>query len=125
MRKLGSEDLSGAALLDAINEWEAAKLAKESKTAGDMAACMRIFAEHGKSLHGAMTYAKHIFEQQGTTHLTTGHKAKGLEWEDVYHLDPWHVRRGHPSQQERNLDYVISTRSFDRLTEIESEGISW
>ncbi len=125
MRKLGADDLSGVGLMEAIDEWEQAKLTKESKTASDMAACMRIFAEHGKSLNGAMTYAKHLFEQKGTTHLTTGHKAKGLEWEDVYHLDPWHVRRGHPSQQDRNLDYVISTRSFDKLTEIESEGIEW
>lgn len=125
MRKLGPDSLEGAALIDAINEWEELKLAKESKTASDMAACMRIFAEHGRSLHGAMTYAKHLFEQKGTTHLTTGHKAKGLEWEDVYHLDPWHVRRGHPSQQDQNLDYVVSTRSCNRLTEIESEGLEW
>lgn len=125
MRKLGPDDLSGAALVDAINEWEQIKLAKESKTASDMAACMRIFALHGKTLSGAMTYAKHIFDQKGTTYLTTGHKAKGLEWEDVYHLDPWHVRRGHPSLQDRNLDYVISTRSRDRLTEIDSEGLEW
>jgi superfamily I DNA/RNA helicase len=125
MRKLGPDDLSGAGLIDAINDWEQAKLAKESKTAGDMAACMRIFAEHGRSLSGAMAYAKSIFEQKGTTYLTTGHKAKGLEWQDVYHLDPWHVRRGHPSLQDRNLDYVISTRSFDKLTEIDSEGLEW
>jgi DNA helicase-2/ATP-dependent DNA helicase PcrA len=125
MRKLGDDDLSGAALAAAITEWEQIKLAKESKTASDMAACMRIFAEHGRTLSGAMAYAKAIFEQKGTTYLTTGHKAKGLEWEDVYHLDPWHVRRGHPSLQDRNLDYVISTRSFDKLTEIETEGLEW
>lgn len=125
MRKLGDDDLSGASLFAVIDEWEEAKLAKESKTASDMAACMRIFAEHGKTLSGAIQYAKHIFEQKGTTYLTTGHKAKGLEWEDVYHLDPWHVRRGHPSLQDRNLDYVISTRSFDQLTEIDTEGLEW
>lgn len=124
MRKLGDDDLSGAALIEAINDWEQIKLAKESKTAADMAACMRIFAEHGRSLGGAITYAKHLFAQTGTTHLTTGHKAKGLEWSDVYHLDPWHVRK-HPSAQDKNLDYVISTRSFDRLTEIDSESIEW
>jgi DNA helicase II / ATP-dependent DNA helicase PcrA len=122
MRKLGPDDLSGGGLAEAINEWESAKIAKESKSAADMAACMRIFAERGRSLSGALSYAKHIFEQQGTTYLTTGHKAKGLEWADVYHLDPWHVRRN-PSAQDRNLDYVISTRSYDTLTEIDSEMI--
>jgi superfamily I DNA and RNA helicase len=86
---------------------------------------MKIFAEHGRTLSGAMAYARNIFEQKGTTHLTTGHKAKGLEWEDVYHLDPWHVRRGNPSRQDRNLDYVISTRSCSRLTEIDSAGLDW
>jgi|SRR6266436_1797966 len=124
MKKLGPETLRRDGVLASIKEWEADRLEKESKTASDMAACMRIFALQGKDLTGAMAYAKHIFDQRGRILLTTGHKAKGLEWENVIHLDPWLVRK-EPSSQNKNLDYVISTRSSDRLTEIDSEMIEW
>lgn len=124
MRKLGDEADSRLEVLTAIQDWEEAKLERESKTASDMAACMRIFAQHGKTLGEAITYAEHLFKQQGAIYLTTGHKAKGLEWSNVIHLDPWLVRRD-ASEQDRNLDYVISTRSRDRLTEIDSEQIKW
>ena len=124
MKKLGPETLGRAGVLASIKEWEADRLEKESKTASDMAACMRVFALQGRDLAAAMAYAKHIFDQTGSILLTTGHKAKGLEWPNVIHLDPWLVR-AKPSPQDRNLDYVISTRSSDRLTEIDSEQIEW
>src|SRR6266700_347926 len=120
MKKLGPETLRRDGVMASIKEWEADRLEKESKTASDMAACMRVFALQGKDLSGAMAYAKHIFDQRGSILLTTGHKAKGLEWTDVIHLDPWLVRK-EPSAQNRNLNYVISTQSSDRLTEIDSE----
>jgi DNA helicase-2/ATP-dependent DNA helicase PcrA len=124
MRKLGPETLGRDGVLASINEWEADKLEKESKTAPDMAACMRVFAKQGRDLAAAIAYADHIFKQQGTILLTTGHKAKGLEWPNVIHLDPWLTRK-EPTAQNKNLDYVISTRSSDRLTEIDSEQIEW
>jgi superfamily I DNA/RNA helicase len=52
--------------------------------------------------------------------LTTGHRAKGKEWDTVIHLDPWRI----PSQyaetkrelaQEDNLRYVIETRAKSSL----------
>ena len=124
MKKLGKEDLERSAVLGAIAEWEAEKLARESKTAIDHAACMRVFAEHGEDLGQAIRYAEHLFQQQGTILLTTIHKAKGLEWENVIHLDPWMVRK-QPSSQNKNLDYVASTRCSNNLTEINSEAIQW
>ena len=124
MRKLGPETLDRAGLLAAIEEWLQGKLAKESKTAEDTAACMKVFAERGKNLGQAIAYAEHLFKQQGRLYLTTGHKAKGLEWSTVVHLDPWLVRRD-PHEQNMNLDYVISTRSRDRLIEVDSENIEW
>lgn len=124
MKKLGPSTLPQAGVLESIAEWEADKLEKESKTAKDMAACMRVFAKQGKNLAGAISYADHIFKQDGTILLTTGHKAKGLEWPNVIHLDPWLVRKD-PHDQNKNLDYVISTRSSDRLLEIDSDFIEW
>ncbi len=124
MKKLGPETLQRAGVLTSIKEWEEDRLEKESKTASDMAACMKIFALQGRDLRAAIAYAEHIFKQTGSILLTTGHKAKGLEWPNVIHLDPWLVRKD-PSAQNKNLDYVISTRSSDRLTEIDSEQIEW
>lgn len=124
MRKLGSDTLTRAQVLSAIDEWLAERLMAESKSAQDIADCMRVFAEKGSDLGQALSYANHILNASGHIYLTTGHKAKGLEWTDVYHLDPWLVRK-HPDEQNKNLDYVISTRSAESLTEIDTDRIVW
>lgn len=124
MKKLGNGPMNRDGMLTAITEWEAEKLAKESKSAADMAACMRIFAGHGSTLDQAIAYADHLFKQQGSIYMSTIHKAKGLEWDHVYYLDPWLVRKN-PTDQDKNLDYVASTRSRSTLIEIDSERIEW
>lgn len=125
LKKMGPATFNRASLISAINDWEAERLAKESSSASDMAACMRVFAEHGENLSQALAYTEHIFAQKGSIRLMTGHKAKGLEFDIVYHLDPHLVRRIDRGEQDMNLDYVISTRSKDRLIEIDSTGIRW
>lgn len=122
MRKLGPEDYSRQRVLAAIAEWEAERVAKESKTAKDLADCMRVFAGHGSSLGQAIAYAEHLFKQDGTIRLSTGHKAKGLEWAQVFHLDPWLCRE---DEQDKNLRYVITTRSMDQAWEVDSGAIKW
>jgi len=123
MRKLGSEELSYAQTISAINDWLEEKLSREAKNCEDMAECMRIFANAGKGTLGtAIAYAEHLFKQSGSIRLLTGHKAKGLEFDDVIHLDP-HLLT--PSEQDANLSYVISTRSKNRLTEIATANIQW
>ena len=124
MRKLGPETLTRAQTISLINQWLSDKLAAESKSAQDLADCMKVFAEHGRDLGQAISYAEHILKADGKTLLTTGHKAKGLEWDNVLHLDPWLVRE-RPEEQNQNLDYVISTRSANHLLEVDSEAISW
>lgn len=65
--------------------------------------------------------------------LATGHKAKGLEWETVLHLDPWRVpsryakralAEGNPApfEQDMNLRYVIETRAKKKLILANLEG---
>lgn len=122
MRKLGDDSTKRLALIDLIDRWEDDKLAKGSKSCKDMADCMRVFAHHGKTLSAAVSYAEHLFEQKGSIRLLTGHKAKGLEWDTVYHLDPWMVGKG---EQDLNLYYVIQTRSMNQYFEIDSENIHW
>ena len=70
---------------------------------------------------------------EGQVTLSTIHKAKGLEWDAVLHLDPWRVpskwakvaaeRGGDPVQlqQEMNLRYVCETRTRDLLLEANIE----
>lgn len=124
MRRLGPEDMSKDEVLEAIADWEAERLAAESKTAKDMADCMRVFAEMAQTLAQAIAYAQDVLKRDGTITLTTGHRAKGLEWPVVFHLDPWLIRddRG---DQELNLRYVIQTRAMDAYFEINSTDIRW
>jgi superfamily I DNA/RNA helicase len=122
MTKLGDASMNRVETLTAIDEWLEVKLGKESKTAEDTAACMRVFASHGDSLGQAISYAEHLFKQRGSIQLMTGHKSKGLEFTHVYHLDPHLIR---DSRQEKNLRYVIETRTSDKLLKISSSDIQW
>lgn len=122
LKRLGDINMTRAQTLSAIADWEAEKLANDSKTAGDMAECMRIFARQGDGLSQAISFAEHLFKQQGSIRLMTGHKSKGLEFDYVLHLDPWLCA---DTEQDKNLRYVISTRSKDRLVEVDSSRIEW
>jgi ATP-dependent DNA helicase UvrD/PcrA len=120
MKKLGPESLPQEDLLDRIEEWRIEKLERGSKSADDTADCMRVFAGVGQTLRHAIAYAEDLFRQSGTIYLTTGHKAKGLEWGVVSHLDPWIIGE---SDQELNLRYVIQTRSKGEYYEINTTDI--
>jgi ATP-dependent exoDNAse (exonuclease V) beta subunit len=84
---------------------------------------MRVFATFGETLDQAIAYAEHLFKQQGSIRLLTGHKAKGLEWDIVYHLDPWLIKDN--DDQELNLRYVIGTRAKQESYEIDGKRINW
>lgn len=122
MRKLGPESLTRDQAKGAIANWLAEKLDKGSSTAEDMAACMTVFVEAGIDLGQAIRYAEHVLAQKGQIRLMTGHKAKGLEWPLVYHLNPFLCRE---DEQDLNLRYVIQTRSMDQYYEINSDRIRW
>lgn len=122
MKKLGEPSDRRASLLSAIADWEAEKLAKKSSTAKDLAECMRVFAKFGSTLEQAVAYAEHLFAQKGSIRLLTGHKSKGLEFETVYHLDPFLLSE---EEQDLNLRYVIETRSMDKYFTINSADIRW
>ena len=118
LTKLGDESMTQAQTLDAIEHWEAERESLDNKSAADTADCMRVFARHGRTLGGAIAYAKHIFEASGgTIHFMSGHRAKGLEFDSVYHLNSEDIR---PGGQEQNIHYVIDTRPKERLTYIRS-----
>ena len=120
MKKLGDGNLPQSTVLSRIDAWEDARDAKGSKTAKDTAECMRVFARHGANLDQAMAYAKHLFAQEGTLTFTTGHKAKGREWDVVFVVDDHLLGE---DEQERNLAYVMATRSADQLYYIKSADV--
>jgi len=122
LKKLGNGELGKEQALSGVDQWLEAKLAKSSKTAPDMAECMRIIIRQGSDLGQAIGYAEHLFKQRGAIQLMTGHKSKGLEFPLVYHLDPHLIGEG---PQDRNVRYVIQTRSSDRYFEIDSRTIQW
>src|SRR5213076_3254241 len=90
LRKIGAEEDSQEDLIFKIDAWRDEKLETTNSPASVhyTAECLKIFATWGETLAQAVGYAEHIFKQQGTITLTTGHKAKGKEWSIVYHLDP-------------------------------------
>jgi superfamily I DNA/RNA helicase len=59
-------------------------------------------------------------KDNGLVTLATGHKAKGLEWDTVLHLDPWRIpskwaKKEDEITQENNLRYVLETRTKHTL----------
>lgn len=76
---------------------------------------------------------RQLFDREsGQVTLGTGHKAKGLEWDVVVHLDSWRIpsrqakeaaKRGDfmPLQQDKNLGYVIETRTRHTIAEANLE----
>lgn len=133
MKKLGSDNLTQEEVYLAISNWEREKLAAGragKATISDKAECLRVFASFGATLGEAVARAENLFKVQGPIQLLSGHKAKGLEWDTVYHLDPWRV----PStfavsdedlEQEQNVRYVIETRAKQTLywVDLKSFGV--
>lgn len=125
MKKFGPTSTPQPTVLQSISEWEEEKITKSKKRAEggirDRAECMRVFALQGANLGDAIAYAEHIFAAKGPIKLMTGHKAKGLEFQDVWFMDEHLVG---DEGQERNLRYVIQTRSKERLTYVKLEDFT-
>lgn len=129
LKKLGSEDMTYEQASKAIDSWESERLRKGKAKAAvkDKAECLRVFLSVGGSLAGAIAYAESIFKSAGPIQLLSGHKAKGLEYEHVFHLDPSRIpspyaESADEKEQELNIKYVIETRAKKTLTLIEMEG---
>jgi len=124
LKKLGGGNLTmpQEKVYEAIDLWEQDKLrrSRNSDTVTDKAQCLRVFAGFGSTLGSAIAFCEHIFAAQGPIQLLSGHKAKGLEWNTVYHLDPQRIpspwaKDGEALEQELNIRYVIETRSKEAL----------
>lgn len=131
LKRFGDTNMTQEAVLNAIDTWEADKLrkARNAGVVADKAECLRVFAGFGPTLGAAIAYCEHIFAAKGPIQLLSGHKAKGLEWETVYHLDshripsPW-SKEGEALEQEYNVKYVIETRAKGSMFYVSLEGFS-
>jgi len=131
LKKLGPESTPQAQVVILINRWESEQLQKSKAKASvsDRAECLRVFAGAGPTLGAAIAYAEHLFASNGPIQLLSGHKSKGLEWDVVYHLDPWRIPSPYAEtpeelEQELNIRYVIETRSKSELYLIDAENIN-
>lgn len=128
LKKLGPESMTRAQVYTAIDNWETERLKKSKAKASiaDKADCLRVFASFGGTLSEAIAYAEHLFATSGPIQLLSGHKAKGLEWDTVLHLDPWRIpskwANGEAElEQEKNIRYVITTRAKKELLHVNLE----
>jgi DNA helicase-2/ATP-dependent DNA helicase PcrA len=122
LRALGPESTPKEQCYGLIDKWEAERLrkAKGKASIADRAECLRVFCSFGRNLGEAISYAEHLFKQQGPVQLLSGHKSKGLEWDVVYHLDSWRIPSTYAQtpeevEQELNIRYVIETRAKREL----------
>lgn len=122
MKKLGPGSMSQAEARQKVLEWKEEKLKKsrnDSKVI-DQAECMLVFLKQGETLSDAVAYANHLLQQHGPIQLMTGHKAKGLEFNNVFILDRFLLRLK-PGSQDNNLLYVMQTRAQECLNYVRSE----
>ena len=123
MVKFGDLSMSRDELLAHIDAWEKTKIKtvlrkNAASSIKDKADCMRVFALQGETLEEALAYADALFESKGRINLMTGHKAKGMEFDEVFFLDMKLIGSG---LQEENLRYVIQTRTRNRLVYFNSK----
>ena len=139
-KKLFPDDMTPLDLCMAkLTEWQESECSKaringqEGKISGitDRAECLFAVMDFGDCKTGGdiRKALKLIFEREyGQVTLSTGHRAKGFEWDVVIHLNPWLIPSkwarklaeegdDRPLKQEINLKYVIETRTKHTLAE--------
>ena len=129
MRKLGPLTMSEADTLDAIQVWGKRELVRAKRAASvyDRIECLNVLVTGRPTLRDAITWTEDLFKRDGLIQLLSGHKAKGLEWDTVFHLDAWRIpskfaKEGEEMEQELNVRYVIETRFKERLFLVNMEG---
>lgn len=138
-RKICGEDSGLDLLRGEIEEWEVSQTSSAQNqdrpeliaSVQDRAQCLLAVLESAapRSRADLISALENLFSREsGSVTLATGHRAKGLEWDLVLHLDPWRVPSkwakragGAALEQEWNLQYVIETRTRNVLVEANLE----
>ena len=122
--------------ISAINAWCDRECAvalandqtEKAESINDRADCLLAVAEaSGVTTAGDLRIRlESLFAREnGLVVLSSIHRAKGLEWDCVLHLDPWRIpskfAKGAALVQEANLKYVCETRAKHTLIEANLE----
>ncbi len=124
---LPDDDMTAPECVQTVEQWRESQVAlahangQEEKVANlhDQAECLLAVIEGARAENAAAIrwYLKELFDRTaGHVTISTIHRAKGLEWDCVLHLDPWRIPSKHAQhnpaqmQQELNLRYVAETR---------------
>ena len=106
----------------AIAKWDE-KQRKKLKSLGlhsDKVECLYLMADQANTPTGVLAYIKKLSERtHGSFTLSTCHRAKGMEWDEVFILNDNLFRIDDQASQDDNLLYVAQTRAKDKLTYIE------
>jgi superfamily I DNA/RNA helicase len=139
-KKLAPEDsVPLTQLLAKLHEWADGECAiakandHEEKIAGieDRRECIVALSDPSVRTAGELraVLSKLFADGNPTVVLGSIHKAKGLEWSTVLHLDPWRIpsrfakkEGGEALAQEWNLKYVLETRTKHTLIEADLKG---
>lgn len=122
--------------IETLDQWEAGQIERLQErdnaevlidAVRDRCEALRVlYTEYGATLAGLCAKITEIFkDEKASITLSTIHRAKGLEADDVFILYPEILPLERPGmtedqyQQEVNVTYVAYTRSRDRLTLIE------
>ena len=83
----------------------------------DKVECIRIFASRAETVGGIITEIKKVFDGKtyGDVMLSTVHKAKGLEADNVYILATERMPHPRGGSEENNICYVAITRAKKNL----------
>jgi DNA helicase-2/ATP-dependent DNA helicase PcrA len=123
----GGLNLSRQELVNAITKWMEDKLVKATErqiaNITDRAECLLVFARQTSTSNEAIAFMEHTFSSEGTITLGSIHKMKGLEYDIVYHVDPWRIPSKYAitpdaKRQEANCGYVATTRTKNELHHI-------
>ena len=112
--------------IPAVNAWFDIEIAKaktnrRKESLSDRHECLLAILEATGDLISAKAACHRLFENPlAVVTLASGHKAKGLEWDTVIHLDSYRIPSPYASTpeeqtQEANIRYVIETRAKSTL----------
>ena len=123
IKKLGADDPPKDEAREKLQEWRDKELDRAREGAEgrihDMFACVNILLAEVETLGETKAYLNHLLSREGRILLMTGHKSKGLEFNNVWFLDQFLCRLKY--EQDANLKYVIETRAKERLSYIQSD----
>ena len=121
MKSLGPDALSSKAAKTALEQWRDKQIQRARDGAvgqiRDKYECILIMIKQTSDLGDAKAYLQAILNREGRIDLMTGHRSKGLEFDNVFFLDQQLCVI--KQDQDANIKYVIETRAKNSLAYVD------